>query len=286
MKLSIITINYNNVEGLRRTIDSVLCQTWKYFEWIFIDGGSTDGSKELIEKTAAECPNVSYWCSEPDKGVYNAQNKGILQAKGEYLSFMNSGDTYYDCNVLEYIWKSCHSADMIYGDWIWCTDKSEKLVKSPDRVSMATFQVGNICHQAMFLRAEMMKKSGFDESYKLFADWAYWMKMALDNCSFEYVPITICKFEWGGLSCSNQELADMELSRIKEIPSEPIQKVLLEYEITKRKLDRFEYFKFNYTALALMEERPLYRRLFRISVYLVSFIKSVIDSLCSLSLHK
>lgn len=277
MKLSIITINYNNVEGLRKTIDSVLCQTWRDFEWIFIDGGSTDGSKELIEKTAAECPNVSYWCSEPDKGVYNAMNKGIAHAQGEYLNFMNSGDTFYDENVLMNVWKEDHIEDMIYGDWIWCSRDADKLIKSPTRISMATFQVGNICHQAMFLRAMMLKTNGFDESYKLFADWAYWMKMALDNCSFKHVPIIVCRFEWGGLSCSNQELANFELDRIKKIPSEPIRKVLLEYEITKRKLDRFEYFKFNNRALELMEKRPLYRRLFRIFVGMISFIEEIVQ---------
>ena len=80
MKLSIITINYNNKAGLQKTIDSVICQTWKDYEWIIIDGGSTDGSKELIEQYQQY---FAYWCSEPDKGVYNAMNKGITKAKGE-----------------------------------------------------------------------------------------------------------------------------------------------------------------------------------------------------------
>ena len=78
MKLSIITINYNNKAGLQKTIDSVVAQTWRDFEWIIIDGGSTDGSKELIEQYQQ---HFAYWCSEPDKGVYNAMNKGIDKAK-------------------------------------------------------------------------------------------------------------------------------------------------------------------------------------------------------------
>ena len=85
MKLSIITINYNNKEGLQRTIDSVIGQTWHDFEWIIIDGGSKDGSKELIEQYQQY---FAYWCSEPDKGVYNAMNKGIKHAQGEYLLFL------------------------------------------------------------------------------------------------------------------------------------------------------------------------------------------------------
>ena len=93
MKLSIITINYNNCDGLQKTIDSVIAQTWRDFEWIVIDGGSTDGSKELLEQYKE---HFSYWCSEPDKGIYNAMNKGIAKANGDYLNFMNSGDAFYE----------------------------------------------------------------------------------------------------------------------------------------------------------------------------------------------
>ena len=85
MKLSIITVNLNNREGLQKTIDSVVNQTFRDFEWIVIDGGSTDGSKELIEQYA---DHFAYWVSEPDKGIYNAMNKGIKVAKGEYLQFL------------------------------------------------------------------------------------------------------------------------------------------------------------------------------------------------------
>ena len=90
MKLSIITINFNNLAGLKKTADSVISQTWKEFEWIIIDGGSTDGSKEFIVSLNDDLNRngwnpITYWCSEPDKGIYNAMNKGIGKAKGEYL---------------------------------------------------------------------------------------------------------------------------------------------------------------------------------------------------------
>ena len=93
MKLSIITINLNNREGLQKTIESVISQTFRDFEWIVIDGGSTDGSAELIKQYAA---HFAYWVSESDKGIYNAMNKGIRQAKGEWLQFLNSGDQLYE----------------------------------------------------------------------------------------------------------------------------------------------------------------------------------------------
>ncbi len=100
MLLSIITINYNDKFGLERTIKSVQEQTFTNFEHIIIDGGSTDGSKEVIE---ANKNSFSYWVSEPDKGIYNAMNKGIKEAKGEYLFFLNSGDHLNGQNALDKI---------------------------------------------------------------------------------------------------------------------------------------------------------------------------------------
>ena len=115
MPLSIITVNLNNLKGLRKTIDSIISQTWRDFEWIIIDGGSTDGSRELIEQYQE---HFAYWCSEPDKGVYNAMNKGIAKAKGVYLNFMNSGDVFYSNDTLERVFESSPCADMVYGDCI------------------------------------------------------------------------------------------------------------------------------------------------------------------------
>ena len=89
MKFSIVTINYNNLAGLKKTRESIISQTCKNYEWIVIDGGSTDGAKEFLQEHSNE---MSYWCSEKDKGVYNAQNKGIALAKGDYMICMNSGD--------------------------------------------------------------------------------------------------------------------------------------------------------------------------------------------------
>ena len=107
-KLSIITINRNNAAGLRKTIESVVSQTYTDFEYIIIDGASTDGSVEVIKEYAeATLPcgeglgERLYWVSEPDKGIYNAMNKGILKAQGEYLLFLNSGDWLVDKDVIK-----------------------------------------------------------------------------------------------------------------------------------------------------------------------------------------
>ena len=112
MTLSIITINYNNKEGLQKTITSVVSQTVKEFEWVVIDGGSTDGSKELIEKYT---DHIDYYVSEPDKGIYNAMNKGIHASHGKYLQFLNSGDSLHDNDTIERVLPLLKDTDIYVG---------------------------------------------------------------------------------------------------------------------------------------------------------------------------
>lgn len=126
MKLSIITINLNNLEGLKKTFESVFNQTFTDYEWIVIDGGSTDGSREFIE---AHQDSFSYWSSEPDRGIYNAMNKGILQANGEYLSFLNSGDYYADSETLANVFCTNHEADILFGYMIREKEKPFSFLK-------------------------------------------------------------------------------------------------------------------------------------------------------------
>ena len=113
MKISIITINYNDAKGLKRTIESVKSQIYKDFEHIIIDGDSCDGSKDIINENAEL---FSYWCSESDRGRYNAMNKGIAHASGDYLLFLNSGDYLSDDNVLKDFSMSLSNKDIVYGD--------------------------------------------------------------------------------------------------------------------------------------------------------------------------
>ena len=112
MKLSIITVNYNDAEGLERTIKSVMSQSFKDFEFIIIDGGSTDASVDVIKKYEN---NIDYWVSETDGGIYQGMNKGLRQAQGEYVNFMNGGDSYYSPDVLNEIFALNSNADIITG---------------------------------------------------------------------------------------------------------------------------------------------------------------------------
>ena len=219
MTLSIVTINYNNLEGLRKTIDSVLSQTWHDFEWIIIDGGSTDGSKELIEETAnklaaSDFNPLSYWCSEPDKGIYNAMNKGIAKARGEYVNFMNSGDLFYEYDTLKRVFCKPYSAEIIYGNVCYVNDKSEKIYAYPSPVNIFRLYFETICHQAFFTKTEILKDSPYDESYKLCADHAKLIEMAINFAVFEYVPIEICKYDTSGLSYTRLDIIEEEVNRI------------------------------------------------------------------------
>ncbi len=197
MTLSIITINYNNRDGLQKTIDSVLAQTWTDFEWIVIDGGSTDGSRELIEQYQE---NFAYWCSEPDKGVYNAMNKGIAKAKGEYLNFMNSGDTYYEAETLQKVFSEKRTADILYGDCVMDNKGEKSIIHYPDEMEFFYLYEKMICHQAMFLRHSLLKSNGYDESLRICADKQHLLLSALRGATFECTGCIVCIYDMSGIS--------------------------------------------------------------------------------------
>lgn len=214
MKLSIITINYNNKDGLLRTIHSVLSQTWKDWEWIIIDGGSTDGSREVIEKYQNY---FAYWCSEPDRGIYNAQNKGTKIAQGEYLNYMNSGDTFASPDTLQQIFAQDFNEDIVYGNWnIVNNDKIQSITSSSRAMTLHKLIDYNICHQAMFIRREFKNKYPYDESYKVLADWKCWLQGKLDNCTFRYLPIVVCNFDGIGVSNASNPRCIEDFQRLRE----------------------------------------------------------------------
>ena len=192
MKLSIITINYNNLEGLKRTYESVVSQTCQDFEWIIIDGGSADGSKEFIEEHQDK---FAYWCSEPDKGIYNAMNKGIAKAHGKYLNFMNSGDCFYDEHTLENVFSQKLSADLVYGDWVQVYNNEEKYISAPLKGFNATVYIENVCHQSMFIKSYILKQKGYDENMAVLADWKRAMEMSLSGNTFQYIPYAISRID-------------------------------------------------------------------------------------------
>lgn len=218
MKLSIITINYNNKAGLEKTVASVMSQNWRDFEWIIIDGGSTDGSKEVIEKLNANPnANIAFWCSEPDNGVYNAMNKGISHAKGEYLNFMNSGDLFASPDSLSIVFKNTSEEELLFGLMVRenINGRINNLRNMKSELKWYDFYFDSLGHQSTFLKKSVFVKFGvFNESYKILADWEYWIRVILyEGISYKFLPYKISIYEGGGLSDSPAMLDDLKRLR-------------------------------------------------------------------------
>lgn len=204
MKLSIITVNLNNRDGLRKTIDSVVSQTFRDFEWIVIDGGSTDGSKELIEHYA---DHFSYWVSEPDNGIYNAMNKGIKVAQGEYLQFLNSGDWLVDETALERSFSHVVNSDIIYGNLFFVhEDGTKEKSNYPESLTLRYFYQYSLGHDASFIKRNLFQDELYDESLKIVSDWEFYFMQALRNKKFEFIDEIITCFDTKGISTINEEL--------------------------------------------------------------------------------
>lgn len=212
MKYSIITINFNNKNGLRKTIESVIRQTCRDFEYIVIDGGSTDGSIEVLKDYDE---HITYWISEPDKGIYNAMNKGIAIATGEYLNFMNSGDCFYASNVLENVSKYNYDTDFIVGKDYHFNEKLQKGHASiqPPRTTMIHFFVATLDHQSSFIRRNLFIDSPYDEKYRLVSDWIFFTeKIVKEQKQVQFIPEIICRREEGGISEQQQEKNKIEIN--------------------------------------------------------------------------
>lgn len=209
MKLSIITINLNNKQGLERTINSVLSQT--YFdkvEYIIIDGGSTDGSKELIEQHKDK---LYYWCSELDKGIYNAMNKGIEAATSDYLLFLNSGDYLKENNVLERTFPYLEY-DFVYGnEWkVNERNKSPYEAKYPDKLDESFFRRTTLPHQSAFIKAELLKENHYSEDYKIISDWIFFIEAFRSGKTYKHMPFIVSVYDCSGFSYQNINLMQQE----------------------------------------------------------------------------
>ena len=201
MKFSVITINYNHKEGLIRTIKSVLYQTCTDYEFIIIDGGSTDGSVEIIKEYDKD---ITYWVSEKDNGVYYAMNKGIAAAKGDYCIFMNSGDCFHSSNALNSV--ASYHEDIICGQVSTFPSGHHK----PTITLVALLRI-SLPHQAMFIKRDLLVKHPYDEKYKILSDWKFCLEnLIIDNCSFRNIEVVIADYESGGISTNSNGLLPKE----------------------------------------------------------------------------
>lgn len=205
MRYSIITINYNNKDGLRRTIKSVVNQTCKDFDFIIIDGGSTDGSVDVIKEHVAV---ISYWVSEKDNGVYHAMNKGVAVAKGDYCIFMNSGDCFHFSEAL--ISTMEFQEDIICGKVLKGNSTTPSGHRKPT-ISLVDLMRGSLPHQAMFIKRELLVKHPYDERYKILSDWKFCIEtIVFGNCSFRNIDTIIANYDTTGISTNSNGLLPKE----------------------------------------------------------------------------
>lgn len=201
--LSIITVNLNDVEGLKKTMTSVFEQTFKEFEYIVIDGGSTDGSKEYIE---SQRDKIDTWISEKDSGIYNAMNKGIKVANGEYLLFLNSGDFLNNNNVLiKASEQLIADFDIYYGDvQLMDNKKLEKkdVLVYPEKLTFSFFCNSTIIHQAAFIKKTLFYDFFFyNEELKLVSDWEFFIcALCKYNASYKKLNLILIDFDVNGIS--------------------------------------------------------------------------------------
>ena len=204
-KISVITVNYNNKSGLLKTVESVFGQESDKFEYIIIDGGSTDGSVALLEENTDK---ITYWISEKDGGIYNAMNKGIAKATGEYLMFLNSGDYLVNSKILEMCCVCLNKnleTDILYGDILVDSNfngiSEEVVYKHPSALDLKFLTSSTINHQASLIRYSLFQEFGFyPETYKIASDYWLFLICLLESKKYYYFGYSIVKYDKSGIS--------------------------------------------------------------------------------------
>ena len=229
MKYSVITINYNNVEGLRKTIESVVAQTFNDYEYIVIDGGSTDDSVSVIKEYS---DRINYWVSEPDRGIYNAMNKGVAHAHGDYCIFINSGDCFYNQTVLEQVNAANPIENIVVGKV--AIDNQDNIISPPPQGELSMYHLysGSIPHQGSFIKTELLRKYPYDESLRISSDWKFFIQaIVMHNCSIRYIDDVVAKFDTEGFSTSNPDKMWREKEQV--LNSMFPNRILLDYKVMK-----------------------------------------------------
>ena len=208
-KISIITVNLNNRDGLQKTIESVILQTYSNIEYLIIDGASQDGSIDIIKKYEK---NLAYWTSEKDQGVYDAMNKGIKHSTGDYLLFLNSGDSLAGSTAIEQLIQSGENKDIIYGNVNYIFDTFIQKSDYPRYLTFDYFIFNTLPHPATLIKKDVFEKAGlYDISLPISADWKLFLTAIFQyNCSYKLVDIIVSDFYMNGMSCTDQAKITVE----------------------------------------------------------------------------
>lgn len=272
MKLSIITINFNNAEGLRKTLASVASQTCRDIEHVVIDGGSTDGSVDIIKEYVSQCMMYDVlWVSEKDKGIYNAMNKGIRKATGDYCQFLNSGDTLAAPDVTERMMATLYTIhntpytkdvpDILYGDMLKIGEK--KFVDrscAREDVTLNMFYRGCLNHSPAYIKRSLFDEYGYyDETLKICSDWKFYMQsIVLGKATTKHVDIVVTHFDMNGISETRKDILNEERNRLlKELVPQGILKDYDRYHFPMEQYDRLK--RHHLWGLVYFIERVLFK---------------------------
>lgn len=240
VKISVVTVCYNAVKELERTMLSVLNQTYDNVEYIVIDGGSTDGTVEIIKKYA---DRLAYWVSEPDKGIYDAMNKGIKVATGEWINFMNAGDSFVDERVINNITKSIKSnTDVFFGDIIVERhNEIYRIISNCNHLDNPKLCSMGFNHQSAFVKTQVAKKEPFSLKYKFASDFNMMYILHSNGYSFQYIPIAVANYDTSGVSSTNARKHRLECLNIVD-PGNSLNIIKSYFFITKKKIKDYIVF--------------------------------------------
>ncbi len=222
MILSIITINRNNAAGLEKTMRSVASQIVGDFEYVVIDGASTDGSVEVIRSFEASLGERLKWISEPDKGIYNAMNKGIGMATGDYLQFLNSGDSLVSDDITKRMTEALKSKgypSILYGNMLKDMPDGKAMRDrcfAGREISFLGFYTGSLNHSSAYIRRSLFDRYGmYDEGFKIVSDWKWFLQaIILGGEKPVYVDMDVTLFDMNGISEKNKALDKTERRRV------------------------------------------------------------------------
>ena len=223
MKLSIVTINRNNAFGLEKTLQSIVNQTYKEFEYIIVDGASTDDSVTVIKKYVSEIAHLK-WVSEPDKGIYNAMNKGIRMATGDYIQILNSADCLAAPEVTEKMLAALEKVGcppIFYGNMVKSFPDGKRIVDrgfAGQEITMMGMFTGTLNHDPAYIRRDLFDKYGYyDESLRIVSDWKWYLQaIILGGEKPQYVDMDVTVFDMTGISETNKELDEDERKKVLE----------------------------------------------------------------------
>jgi glycosyltransferase involved in cell wall biosynthesis len=214
-KLSIITINWNNADGLRKTMDSVVAQLTDDCEYIVVDGESEDGSPGVVETYRNY---LAHWVSEPNAGIYGNMNKGIVRAQGDYCLFLNSGDWLAD-DVLARVIRECTGEDVIYFNTYlhYGEDRPTEELSYPPDLTMRSFFKRTIGHQSTLIRRELFERYGlYNENNRIHSDYEFWIRAIIaEDCTCRYVSIPLAYYDMGGRSSRPNPQTAQEIASIQ-----------------------------------------------------------------------